>query len=177
MKRIVVLTMVVFFVVTVLFITESYGQKRRKKMKLTSESFNHGETMDKRFGYDQDNTLPQLSWSGVPKGTKSFAILCIDPDAPVGDFVHWMIYNIPPEVRSIPEGGPIPDGAKEAINDYRQPGYDGPCPPSGTHRYYFTIYALRADNLTMSTKHDFLRQTSQYTILKGQIMGKYNRGM
>jgi len=176
MKRMAILVAVMIFVTTMVFITESYGQWR-KKMKLTSESFNHGEMMDKRFGYDHDNTLPQLSWSGVPKGTKSFAISCIDPDAPVGDFVHWMVYNIPLDVTSIPEGGPIPAGIEEVVNDYRKPGYGGPCPPSGTHRYYYTVYALRKDNLTMTTKHDFLRQTSEYTILKGQIMGKYNRGM
>jgi len=158
------------------------SQERSEIMKVstetinvTSTNFKEADMMDSKYTCDGKNISPGLNWLNAPKETKSFAVSVIDPDAPSGDFVHWLIYNIPPDTMSIPEGGPVPAGAKEATNDFGKKGYGGPCPPSGTHRYYFTVYALDTDNLNIADKRDFMRNMDQHAIARGHIMGKYSR--
>lgn len=94
-----------------------------------------------------DGASPRITWSGVPEGTRSLALVVDDPDAPRGTFTHWLVYDIPPDARSIDPARPkqdrLPDGAKQGENDYHRVGWDGPCPPPGrAHRYRFTLYAL-----------------------------------
>ena len=96
------------------------------------------------------NVSPQLSWSGAPEGTRSYAVTCYDPDAPTGSGVwHWTVANIPADVTEIPTGGPVPSGAVEGRTDYGPAGFGGAAPPAGhgPHRYVFTVFALGADNL------------------------------
>ena len=129
---------------------------------LTSESFNDGDYLANDhilseaygFGCAGGNLSPQLSWSGAPEGTKSFALTCFDPDAPTGSgFWHWVVVNIPADLTSLAlgagSGGSMPDGALQTRTDFGAPGYGGPCPPEGDHphRYLFTLHAVGVEAL------------------------------
>lgn len=121
-------------------------------MELTSNAIKQGEEIALSYaeqGAGGQNTSPDLAWSDVPEGTKSFAITCYDPDAPTGSgWWHWVAIDIPAEVTSIPEGGPLPDAAREWVTDYGYQGYGGPCPPPGpAHHYVFTVHALPHEKL------------------------------
>lgn len=125
---------------------------------------------------------PPLSWSEVPAGTQSIAVLCDDPDAPVGDWVHWVLFNLAPDVRSLPENvardAALPGGAVQGVNDYGRKGYDGPCPPPGqTHRYHFKVFALDA-RLALDAgarKADLVRAMRGHVLAQGALMGTYAR--
>jgi Raf kinase inhibitor-like YbhB/YbcL family protein len=122
---------------------------------LTSKDFKDGAAMpDKQsfnsFGCSGGNVSPDLAWANPPAGTKSFALMVHDPDAPTGSgWWHWVVYNIPATASAIPEGGPVPKGASEGNTDFGKPGWGGPCPPagSGNHHYEFTLFALKVDKL------------------------------
>ena len=115
--------------------------------EIKSNAFNEGEFIPIRYtGFDED-VSPALEWKDPPDGTMSFVLICDDPDAPMGNWVHWVIYNIPGDTRSLPEGMPtdaqLEQGIYQGINDFGRPGYGGPMPPPGKpHRYIFTLYAL-----------------------------------
>lgn len=115
---------------------------------LASASFQEGERIPSRHTCDGQDVSPPLSWKDVPAGTVSFALIVHDPDAPRGDWVHWVLFDLPPGFRDLPEAFP-PDerpapGGVSGVTDFGRTGYGGPCPPSGTHRYVFAIYALDA---------------------------------
>ncbi len=125
---------------------------------------------------------PPLSWSNIPPATKSLAVLCDDPDAPAGDWVHWLIFNLPPDTRQLDKGVPrkaqLPNGAIQGTTDYGRFGYDGPCPPPGQkHRYAFKVYALDIMlNLNSSAeKADFLKAAEGHILAEGQLSGTYRR--
>jgi len=143
-------------------------------MKLESKSFLNEEMIPRLYTCDDQNRSPHLVWSEVPEGTKSFAISVIDPDAPGRDFIHWLIINIPREVREIVEGE-VPEGAEQIVNDFGIEEYGGPCPPSGIHRYFFTIYALDTEKLSSVKKGNFLDNANRHKIASAQLMGKYSR--
>ena len=107
-------------------------------MEISSPEFMNNEYMPERFGYQHDNVNPELIIDNIPSGTKSMALIVDDPDAPIGTWVHWLMYDMP-IVDRIEEGG---SAGKQGVNDYKTMRYGGPCPPSGTHRYFFKIYAL-----------------------------------
>lgn len=144
-------------------------------MQLKSNAFENNETIPTKYTCDGRDVSPQLGWSEAPEGTKSFALTVIDPDAPRGDFIHWLICDIPADTREIPEGGPLPKGARQVQNDFRKEPYGGPCPPSGTHRYYFTLYALDTERLE-ARQEDFVAQCKKHALAQAQLMGKYSRG-
>ena len=119
------------------------------------------EHVFKGFGCSGDNFSPELRWERAPKETKSFAVTVYDPDAPTGSgWWHWIIFNIPPNATSLPagagkpDGGGAPQGSTQSMTDYGQPGYGGPCPPAGDkpHRYIFTVYALKVDQLPLKSE-------------------------
>jgi Raf kinase inhibitor-like YbhB/YbcL family protein len=143
-------------------------------MKLKSRDFEDNSSIPSDFTCDGRNASPQLSWEDVPDGTKSFALSSTDPDAPGGTWIHWLVYDIPRELRKI-ERASLPDGAKEVMNDFGRKSYGGPCPPSGTHRYFFTIYALDTEQLEGLSKRNFFDRVEQHTIEKAEIMGLYKR--
>jgi Raf kinase inhibitor-like YbhB/YbcL family protein len=127
-------------------------------LELTSPDLAPGATIDnkfvfKGFGCEGGNVAPALNWSGAPEGTKSFALLVHDPDAPTGGagFWHWLAIDIPADVKALPQGGKLPEGAKEINTDFGAPGYGGPCPPKGDkpHHYNFTVYALKVPKLDL----------------------------
>ncbi len=150
-------------------------------IKITSAAFKEGEPIPAQNTCDGKNLSPALSWSGIPVGTKSLALICDDPDAPSGTWVHWVMYNIPPEITELSEGVPnnkvLPNKAIQGINDSSKLGYSGPCPPGGTHRYFFKIYALKC-LLSLepgASKKELVKTMEGHILDQGQLMGKYSR--
>lgn len=143
-------------------------------MKLKSKDFEHNSNIPSELTCDGRDVSPQLSWEDVPVETKSFALSVTDPDAPVGTWIHWLVYDIPKGIRSIDKGG-LPPRAKQAENDWGRREYGGPCPPSGTHRYVFTIYALDAENFEFLSKRNFFKQMDKHALDKAVLIGLYKR--
>lgn len=148
---------------------------------ITSTAFIDGGMIPSDCTCDGKNISPPLAWVGVPEGTKSLAIICDDPDAPVGTWVHWVLFNIPATVSELLQNMPpdevLENGARHGINDFRKFGYGGPCPPGGTHRYYFKLYALDIE-LTQKaglTKAELLKAMKDHILAEGQLMGRYKR--
>jgi Raf kinase inhibitor-like YbhB/YbcL family protein len=163
-------------------ISEKQNQERRKtEMVITSSAFKEGEMIPSKFTCDGDDISPQLSWSGVPENTKSFALINDDPDAPAGDWVHWVIFNIPGSVTELLEKIPadkiLDNGTKQGKNDFGKIGYGGPCPPGGTHRYYFKLYALDVylDKDAGISKNELLNAMEGHILAEAQLMGRYKR--
>jgi hypothetical protein len=142
-------------------------------VKLWSEDFKNGEPIPDKCAYRKDNLSPHLAWDDVPENTKSFALICNDPDAPVGDWIHWLVYNIPSDTREISGGGPVP--GQQEKNDFGSKDWGGPAPPSGTHRYYFTLYALSVASLQGVSKRNFRELCEQHKVESTQVMGTYTR--
>jgi Raf kinase inhibitor-like YbhB/YbcL family protein len=151
-------------------------------LRLTSAAFNHDSEIPLEFTCDGRNVSPPVSWSGPPPGTRSFALIMHDPDAPMpGGYTHWLVYNIPSTVDSIPENVPhqdqLPGGGIQGKNSGGTYGYTGPCPPSGTHRYYFRLYALdSALDPSSGANQDALKKSIEGHILgEAELMGRYRR--
>lgn len=142
-------------------------------MKLTSKDISHNELVDKKFTCDGADISPHLKWENTPEGTKSFAVSCNDPDAPSGNWVHWYVINIPKDETEIPQNGPVP--GKEIENDFGKTEYGGPCPPSGEHRYFFTVYALDTEEMSGISKSNFKTEIKKHTLNSDQIIGLYKR--
>jgi len=150
-------------------------------MEITSSAFGSGEMIPAKYTCDGADFSPPLEWSGSPAGTKSLALVCDDPDAPMGTWVHWVIYDIPPSATMLAEGitreKDLPGGGTQGINDFRRIGYGGPCPPGGTHRYFFKLYALdTALGLKPGiTKDQLLKAMRGHILVEAQLMGTYKR--
>ena len=146
-----------------------------------SAAFKEGEMIPKKYTCDGENVSPPLEWSGIPKGTKTLALIVDDPDAPRGTWVHWVLFNIPVNANGLSENilprSTLKNGARHGINDSRTLGYDGPCPPGGTHRYYFKLYALGVGLSLESgaTKAQLLKAMEGHVLGEGQLMGTYKR--
>ncbi len=151
------------------------------EIKITSSAFAEGGMIPPKYTCDGKNISPPLEWGAVPDGTKSIALISDDPDAPMGTWVHWVLFNLPAETRKLEENIPsdktLPNGARQGTTDFKRIGYGGPCPPSGTHRYFFKIYALdtKLDLAAGATKNDLLKAMEGHIIGQGQLMGKYKR--
>lgn len=143
-------------------------------MKLKSKDFEDNSNIPSEFTCDGRDVSPQLSWEDVPGKTKSFALSVADPDAPGGTWIHWLVHDIPKDVRSIEQGG-LPKGAKQVENDFGMKEYGGPCPPSGAHRYIFTLYALGVEHLEGVNKRNFFDKVEEHTIDKTVLKGLYKR--
>lgn len=115
----------------------------RAALTVTSPAFAAGAAIPVRFSCKGTGTSPPLAWTGVPGGAAALALVVSDPDAPSGTYYHWVVLDIDPAARGVAEGA-VPAGGRQADNSAGHPAYTGPCPPSGTHRYRFTVYALRA---------------------------------
>ena len=151
------------------------------ELKVTSPAFEDGGMIPAQYTADGANVSPPLAWSTAPEGTKSIALICDDPDAPMGTWVHWVLFDLPPGTAGLPENVPadelLESGGRHGVTDFRSYGYGGPAPPSGTHRYFFKIYALDAMlNLEgRVTKKDLLKAMEGHVLAQGQLMGKYSR--
>jgi Raf kinase inhibitor-like YbhB/YbcL family protein len=151
-------------------------------MKLHSTAFAHGSPIPKKHTADGPDVSPPLAWSEVPAGTQTFALICDDPDAPRGTWVHWVLFNLPAETTSLPEKMPatktLPTGAKHGTNDFKKPGYGGPSPPPGKpHRYFFKLYALDAPLQLAegATKAQAEQAMKGHILEEAQWMGTYVR--
>jgi Raf kinase inhibitor-like YbhB/YbcL family protein len=156
-------------------------RKMQEPLQVTSTAFANGELITPQYTCDSTNRAPPLHWSGQPQATASFALLCEDPDAPRGLFTHWIVYQLPPATSQLAEGAgttsELPQGTLQGKNDFGKLGYGGPCPPSGTHRYFFKVYALdRALQLAAgATRTQLLQAMKGHILAEGQLMGRYQR--
>lgn len=160
---------------------QTVNAKGGKIMDLTSSSFQNEDMIPAKYTCDGLNISPPLSWHNAPVNTKSFALICDDPDAPVGLWVHWVFFDIPATVNALTEKVPrqeeIKGLGKNGKNTSGRFGYDGPCPPGGTHRYFFKLYALdTALNLPPGlTKDELLKAMKGHILAETQLMGRYKR--
>jgi Raf kinase inhibitor-like YbhB/YbcL family protein len=145
------------------------------KMKISSSAFQEGGNIPDKFSKNGQNINPPLRIEGAPAEAKSLLLIMDDPDAPVGLFTHWLVWNIDPKTTEIAENS-VPNGAAEGTNDYPNPGYGGPQPPSGTHRYYFKIFALdQTLNLKSGAKRKEVDAAMQgHVIGQGELIGRYS---
>ena len=150
-------------------------------MELTSSAFKEKDAIPSLYTCDGKNISPPLNWSGVLAGTKSFALIADDPDAPRGTWVHWVLWNLPATANELKEALPaiphLPSGALQGKNDSGESGYSGPCPPSGTHRYFFKLYAIDA---MLSLKSDATKSQLEaamkgHVLAQAMLMGVYSR--
>jgi len=169
-----------------LFLSQSNEQakaqiKGEENMKITSSGFENEGMIPDKYTCDGENISPPLEWNNPPDDTKSFALICDDPDAPMGTWVHWVVYDIPASISKLQENTPpekrLVNGGKQGTNDFHKIGYGGPCPPSGVHRYFFKLYALDdyVDLEPGATKEQLLRAMKGHILLEEKLMGKYNR--
>jgi Raf kinase inhibitor-like YbhB/YbcL family protein len=150
-------------------------------LSITSSAFQNGAGIPKEYTCDGQNISPPLRWSGVPAGAGSLALIADDPDAPGGTWIHWVVYDLPATVvelsAHVPAQARLPNGGRQGKNDFRTTGYGGPCPPSGTHRYFFKLYALDkqlglADG---ATKADVVKAMEGHVLAQGELMGTFRR--
>ncbi|HXE58026.1 MAG TPA: YbhB/YbcL family Raf kinase inhibitor-like protein [Gemmatimonadales bacterium] len=154
-------------------------------LALTSPAFVHGGAIPKLYTCDGRDIAPPLQWTGVPQGARSLALIVDDPDAPDPAapkrvWVHWVLYNIPPDASSLPEGATaddLPPGTREGLNDWNRTGYGGPCPPVGRHRYFHKLYALDAvlPDLGRAGKAQVERAMEGHVLARAELVGTYQR--
>ncbi len=151
-------------------------------LKVESPAFSPGGDIPRQHTCDGPDLSPPLRWSEPPAGTQSLALICDDPDAPAGTWVHWVLYRIPASARGLPEGVPkretLADGSRQGRNDFGKVGYGGPCPPRGPkHRYFFKLYALDTvlDLPPGATKAELLKAMEGHILAQGELMGRYGR--
>ncbi len=142
-------------------------------MILHSTAFRNGDRIPRKFTCDGVNMSPPLSWDDVPTNTKSLALVMYDPDSLVGTFMHWRVININPRAREIREDS-VPQGSTQFRNGGEKIGYMGPCPYSGTHRYFFRLYALSTPSLS-STEELLFEDLEKYKLAEADLMGRYER--
>lgn len=186
MRRLIVL-LTLFFVVSPLLLACQPGapvvpEQERAKLTVSSQVFKEEERIPAKYTCEGQDVSPPLAWSEPPARTKSLVLIVDDPDAPLGIFTHWVLFNLPPDIRELSEGVPtqakLPNGALHGRNDFMTVGYRGPCPPPGTpHRYRFTLYALNKD-LDLSagvTRQQVLGAMQEHILVQGQLIGTYQR--
>jgi Raf kinase inhibitor-like YbhB/YbcL family protein len=159
----------------------SAGDAESMPVELTSAAFAPGEPFPTRYTCDGDDVSPPLRWSAPPEGTQTLTLIVDDPDAPAGTWVHWVLFNLPAGTRDLPEAIPpdaeLAGGARHGNNSWKRLGYGGPCPPGGTHRYFFKLFALdTALNLDAgASKDDLLRAMQGHVLVQTELMGTYTR--
>jgi hypothetical protein len=149
---------------------------------LRSSSFEHQGSIPAKHTCQGDEAAPPLAWSDPPAGTVSFALIVDDPDAPDPrapkmTWVHWVVYNLPASTKGLPDGGKVPAGALEGVNDWKHASWNGPCPPIGRHRYVFKLYALdqALGDLKKPTKAQLEKAMEGHTLAKAELVGTYQK--
>lgn len=170
-----------FFKMTIALFSLIPSMAGAAPMKLSSpDGFYNNAMMPLRFTCNGRKITPPLEWKHAPKGTKSFAIICEDPDAPNAQnpvWDHWIVYNIPGEIREMDEGADLPKGAKEGLNSWGKTGYGAPCPPDREHRYIFKLYALDQELEFANPPHkkDLLKAMEGHILAEAELVGRYNQ--
>ena len=161
--------------------TEEPSATEEMLFELTSTEFKYEEPIPIKFSCDGENVSPPLQWGDPPEGTESFALISDDPDAPAGTWVHWVLYNIPADARALSEAIPpeaeFSDGSRHGLNSFGRLDYGGPCPPGGTHRYFFKLYALdiMLDLEPGADKETLLQVMDGHIVAEAELMGVYSR--
>ena len=178
------LEFLLFLVLWLMALNFGFGEATMA-MELTSKAFKNGGEIPSKYTCQGEDISPPLSWSGVPSATKSLALIVDDPDAPDPanpkmTWVHWVLFNIPPQVTALPEGvkeAELPPGVKSGLNDWHRTGYGGPCPPIGRHRYFFKLYALDTvlDGLDLPSKAELEAAMNGHVLAKAVLMGTYKK--
>ena len=146
-------------------------------LSLNSPAFSSNASIPKQYTCNGKNYSPALHWSGAPAGTRSYVLIVDDPDAPMGTWVHWLLFNIPASVNHLDEAAPLPTGAISGLNSWGKQNYGGPCPPNGTHRYFFKLYALDS-MLTLDASADkeaLLNAMESHILEHCEIIGLYKQ--
>ena len=146
-------------------------------LTITSPAFANQTKIPAQYTCNGKNDSPQLNWQGAPAGTKSYVLIMDDPDAPNGTWVHWVLFNLPANLNQLALAAELPDGAISGKNSWDQTGYGGPCPPNGTHRYFFKLYALDTI-LTINssvTKADVLNAMQNHILANCELVGLYSQ--
>src|SRR5215510_15034138 len=152
------------------------AQQNTTAIKLTSPAFVAAAAIPAQYTCDGANISPPLAWSNLPPDTKALALIVDDPDAPLKTWVHWVVYDLPPSTTQLTEnvkgGDSLPGGGKQGTNDFRKVAYGGPCPPSGTHRYVFKLYALGAETSLKAgaTEDDLLKAMDGHILGRGELV-------
>jgi Raf kinase inhibitor-like YbhB/YbcL family protein len=162
---------------------QSLAQQKEKSMNLTSPAFAHNAEIPAKYTCEGNDVSPPLAWSGVPANAKSLALIVDDPDAPdpaapKRTWVHWVVYNLPPNAGSLPEGAKqLPAGALSGLNDWKRTGYGGPCPPVGRHRYFHKLYALDTmlPDLGKATKDKLEAAMKTHVVAQAELVGTYQK--
>ena len=144
-----------------------------ENMKITSNAFGHEDMIPSKFTCQGEDINPQLKWEDFPAETKSFALIIDDPDAPNGNWIHWLVKDIPVSVNEIAENSVR---GKQVENSFGKDNYGGPCPPSGVHRYFFKLYALDVESFEAGSSREFYEKVEQHKIEMAVLMGKYTKG-
>ncbi|KKU48891.1 hypothetical protein A3H10_04515 [Candidatus Uhrbacteria bacterium RIFCSPLOWO2_12_FULL_46_10] len=184
-NKIIILLALLILVVSVIIIVRNFSQQRKIRpvpilplttMQLTSSAFQNNEHIPSQYTCDGANVNPPLNILEIPKEAESLVLIVDDPDAPRGDWVHWTVWNINPTTASIGENS-VPSGAIEGQTDFGKSGYGGPCPPSGTHRYHFKLYALDKELALdkRAKKFDLESAMSGHTLAQSTLVGLYKR--
>lgn len=153
----------------------------KASIKISSTVFQDGALIPRPYTCDGPDVSPSLAWQAVPAQARTLALICDDPDAPGRTWVHWVLYNLPADtkglIENVPKQGALPGGGVQGTNDFHKLGYDGPCPPGGTHRYYFKLYALDTELALEpgATKDQLLEAMKGHVLAEGQLMGKYQK--
>ena len=181
MKKMVSIFIAVLVVSGLVFLLNPHKEFLTKvkegKMRLNSV-FEHNGNIPSEYTCDGEDKAPVLNISDIPEGTKELVLIVDDPDAPVGTWVHWVLYNIPKDTAKI-DNNNLPEGVKQGMTDFGRVGWGGPCPPSGVHRYFFKLYAIdkTLDLPSGSTKYQVEKEIRDSIIEKAELMGHYERGM
>ncbi|MGE5464333.1 MAG: YbhB/YbcL family Raf kinase inhibitor-like protein [Syntrophothermus sp.] len=183
MKRNLLISILLVILLSSCSATSTATPEANMSLDLKSDAFVNGQSIPAKYSCIGKNISPDLTWSDPPAGTRSFALLVDDPDAPMGTWVHWVLFNIPSDRRSLPEDLPVtgknvdPNAIYFGKNSSGNTRYDGPCPPSGTHRYYFRLYALDTilDLLPGATKEEVLKAMKGHILAQGELMGTFSK--
>jgi Raf kinase inhibitor-like YbhB/YbcL family protein len=149
---------------------------------ISSSAFQSGSDIPRKFTCDGADVSPDLAWTDPPQGTQSFALIADDPDAPVGTWTHWVLFDLPAGTRQLNENvskvDELPGGGRQGRNDFKRIGYGGPCPPPGKpHRYFFKLYAVdrKLDLKAGASKQELEQALQGHTLAKAELVGKYKR--
>ena len=184
MKAFIIFTAIIIIVIVIIVVVSINNQRSVKivdsikgnNMEIVSPVFANNEEIPAKYTCDGEGINPPLKFEKIPKGTQSLALIVDDPDAPMGTWVHWTVWNISSQIREIGEGN-VPEGAIEGVTSFGKPGYGGPCPPSGTHRYFFKLYALDSKLSLDQTanKNDLEKAIDRHILAKAELIGLYSR--
>ena len=154
----------------------SNAAAKNMTLHVSSTAFSEGQSIPEKYTCDGQNVSPPIKWSGAPDNAKSITVICEDPDAPAGNFTHWVLYDLPAKTNELPEGSS--GNGKEGVNGFDKKGYGGPCPPPGRpHRYFFRVYALDTESLGKAglSKDEITAAMKGHILAEGHTMGRYAR--